>query len=449
MKRLFLLCALAASLRAETTLTPEQLAQDFAILKRAYTELHPGLLRYNDQDSLARHFSTLEQDLQKPLTRREAYVAFSRFLGRIRCGHTYANFYNQSDDVVGEVLNGADKLPFTLRWIDRRMFVTGSADPALMTGTEIRSINGVPVATILRELLPLVKGDGSNDGKRIYDLRVTGRGEFEPFDVYFPLLYPPVNGAYVVNEQSVQAISREERAARMRIPPLVVDELWEFRHVDDQTAILRIGTFVTRKLTRDWKAFLNESFAELRRRNTPLLILDIRGNEGGSDAIVDELLRHLATRDITPFPWREQLRYRTVPADLRPYLSTWDKSFYDRGDSVVEIGNGWFTWSKPQSEAAVIPASPAAFHGRLLVRIDAGNSSATFRLASTLQRNGIGTLVGETTGGNRRGTNGGNMFFLKLPQSGIEMDIPLIGYFAPGDEPDAGLEPDVPMVRAH
>ncbi|HEX7808535.1 MAG TPA: S41 family peptidase [Thermoanaerobaculia bacterium] len=448
MKRLLLLCAIAMSLRAETVLTPAQLHEDFLVMKQAYTTLHPGLYRYNDEASLQRNFDALEAQLQKSLTRRQAYIAFSRFVATIRCGHTYANFFNQPDDVVAEVLNGADKVPFTFRIIGKRMFVTGSADERIKAGTEITTINGVAVNAILDDLVRIVKGDGSNDGKRLNDLQVTGRGEYEAFDVYFPLLYPPVNGAYDVNGITVTALTRADRATRMSLAPLLPDDQWEFRHVNDRTAVLRIGTFVTRRLKLDWKVFLRDAFADLRTRGTPELILDIRGNEGGADAIADELLRHLATKDITPYPWRELLRYRTVPAELRPHLSTWDKSFYDRGDTVVDAGNGFYTWAKPEADAEIIKASPDAYRGRVTVLIDAANSSATFRLASSLQLNGLATLVGEATGGNRRGTNGGNLFFLTLPNSKIELDIPLIGYFPLGDADDAGLEPDVVMHRA-
>lgn len=53
------------------------------------------------------------------------------------------------------------------------------------------------------------------------------------------------------------------------------------------------------------------------------------------------------------------------------------------------------------------------------------------------------TLVGQPTGGNRRGINGGAFFFLRLPHSKIEIDLPLIGFFPSGTRPDAGLLPDV------
>jgi hypothetical protein len=55
----------------------------------------------------------------------------------------------------------------------------------------------------------------------------------------------------------------------------------------------------------------------------------------------------------------------------------------------------------------------------------------------------LGTLVGQTTGGNRRGINGGAFFFLRLPNSTIELDLPLVGQFPLDPQPDAGIEPDI------
>jgi acetyl esterase/lipase len=73
------------------------------------------------------------------------------------------------------------------------------------------------------------------------------------------------------------------------------------------------------------------------------------------------------------------------------------------------------------------------------------NSSATFEFASAVQRHRLGTLVGQPTGGNQRGITGGAFFFMRLPHSGIEVDVPLIGQFPVTQTPlpDAGLTPDV------
>jgi hypothetical protein len=52
------------------------------------------------------------------------------------------------------------------------------------------------------------------------------------------------------------------------------------------------------------------------------------------------------------------------------------------------------------------------------------------------------TLIGSPSGGNRRGINGGAFFFLHLPNSKIEIDIPLVATLPSQPEPDAGLIPD-------
>ena len=91
----------------------------------------------------------------------------------------------------------------------------------------------------------------------------------------------------------------------------------------------------------------------------------------------------------------------------------------------------------------VKPIAPH-YTGRVWVLVGAMNSSATFEFAEAIARNRLGTLVGQITGGNQRGITGGAFFFMTLPNSGIEVDVPLIGQFPIGPlPPDAGLEPNV------
>jgi C-terminal processing protease CtpA/Prc len=89
-----------------------------------------------------------------------------------------------------------------------------------------------------------------------------------------------------------------------------------------------------------------------------------------------------------------------------------------------------------------MPKGPR-FKGQLIVLVSPTNSSATFQFASLVQSSKLGLLVGSPTGGNRRGINGGAFFFLRLPASGLEVDLPLIGTFPATPQPDAGVVPDV------
>ncbi len=79
------------------------------------------------------------------------------------------------------------------------------------------------------------------------------------------------------------------------------------------------------------------------------------------------------------------------------------------------------------------------FAGQVDVLVDASNSSATFEFAELVQSHGLGSSSARPTGGNLRGINGGAFFFLRLPGSRIEIDVPLIGQFPRTAMPDRGL----------
>lgn len=53
------------------------------------------------------------------------------------------------------------------------------------------------------------------------------------------------------------------------------------------------------------------------------------------------------------------------------------------------------------------------------------------------------TLIGEETGGSRRGLNAGQMFFLKLPKSQFVVDVPIYASYPLDKQPDRGVVPDV------
>jgi hypothetical protein len=195
---LALLCLLALATPTPATtparLSADALRADVAVLRRAYEALHPGLYRYNTKAEMDRRFARLEADLGREQTLAEAYLTVSVFLNTIRCGHTYANFFNQSDEVADALFKGTDRVPFHFRWIDRRMIVTRnlSSDARLKPGAEVLAIDGVRSGEILRRLMTVARADGSNDDKRLSYLGIYGDAEYEAFDVF------PVNGSRIV-----------------------------------------------------------------------------------------------------------------------------------------------------------------------------------------------------------------------------------------------------------
>lgn len=439
-------------------LTREQLQADFKIAQKALVTLHPGLERYNSRSETDKTFKHFETLFQKEWSHREVYWLYSKLLATIRCGHTYANFSNQNLLIKKLVFNQPDKLPFCFRILDKKVIVTHnlSDNEQFIKGTEITAINQIPVGEILDSLLTVVKADGYNDAKRLNDLELSGLGKFESFDVYFPLFFPPVNGQFKITAlqpadgntpfvESVPAISRDNRKKllleKYQLKESPLDEYWKFEILDAQTAYLRSGTFVTWQMKMDWQDFLKNSFAEIKARNIQNLILDIRGNEGGNDDVILELVKYLASKDLTFEKSQTLVRYTAVPDDLLPFLSSWDNDFKDLSGKTSPTGQGFFEL-KNKGNLTSLAAQKKSFKGKTIVLMNAANSSATFLLVKILKDNQLATLAGQTTGGSQRGLNGGQTAFLRLPNSGIELDIPLYGTFFEG-KPAKGIEPDI------
>jgi hypothetical protein len=463
------------------TLVGDAALDDVRLLRRIYTTLHPGLLRYNTHEQIERGFDELETTLEtksrsaRGLTLGTTYLELSRFLATIRCGHTYANFFNQRKELAAGLLdhNGERKrVPFAFRWIGERMIVTEnwSGDESLARGSEIASINGRSAAEILAGLMPIARADGGNDGKRRQILEVSGRDRWEAFDVFFPLVFPSGSEEMVLavkppgggdaREVRVRAMSRSERTEAIEKARKSAEtkpgveaiacpyDGWQYRTLDGNIAYLRMDGWALYNTEWKWAIYLNEVIDHAITTNAGDLIIDVRQNEGGLDC-GDTLLARFIEKDLTLTAVERRVRYVKVPEDLNKYLDTWDNSFRDWGVRATDMGDGTYRLDGGgQPVGKTIAAKGARYAGRVWVLVGATNSSATFQFARLVKERGLGTLVGGTTGGNLRGINGGSFFFVRLPGTGIEVDLPLVAQSparAPGEpEPmDAGLEPDV------
>ena len=88
------------------------------------------------------------------------------------------------------------------------------------------------------------------------------------------------------------------------------------------------------------------------------------------------------------------------------------------------------------------------FTGKTYIISDASNASNAFLFLNYAQRNRLGTLVGQPTGGSKQGIDGGNYFFLYLPNSKIEIDIPVYFQAPLAAAKDESVIPEIPVRRA-
>lgn len=282
-------------------------------------------------------------------------------------------------------------------------------------------------------------------------MAMLGTDRLETFDIFQGLIRPPKDGVFRVrfrnpggrtmNGEFAALTAGQRRATRHTLETNGTSEpFWTWAMIDG-VALLTMPNWAMFNSKWDWKPWLKDRLDSLAGAKG--LIIDLRDNEGGNDC-GDVILARLAAGDLNFSGYRELVRFRQTPKDLDPYLDTWDDSFRTIGSKAINVGNGFFELGKEQSN--IIPAVGPRLALPVAALVGPTCSSATFSFARRAQESGLVRLFGEPTGGNLRGINGGAYFFVRLPNSGLEFDVPIKGYFPATPQPDRGVLPDV-VVR--
>lgn len=248
----------------------------------------------------------------------------------------------------------------------------------------------------------------------------------------------------------VSTLTREKRFQilneRYEEFPKTRDDMWKFEVLSDHTAILTLNSFGLngwKAMTLDYKEFLADAFKEIRTRKTEHLIIDIRENNGGNDEMANELFSYL-TQDNFQFEREGRTRYVNFPEVLKPHIRTWgdDPWYYYLNPKNPESQNGYYIF-KENFSSQPSTTTKKIYKGKSYLLTSAANTSLAFYAAYRFKYQKIGKIIGRETGGNLNDINGGQIIFLTLPNSGIEIDFPVMGGFSTTNQPNTGVQPDI------
>jgi hypothetical protein len=442
-------------------LTTKQMKQDVDIVKATWESVHPGLYRYNSKAQIESYFQEMYELIKTPMEQRQFFILLSQLNIKIRCGHTFVSYYNNKKMIKNNLYSSV-YLPFLFRVIDNKFVITHnlSENSTIQVGDEIVSINGFKIKTIIDSLLTVSKSDGENGlNKQLDNIAIYPKSlninSHSLFDIFFPLFFkkdinePSYTFEILSGKKKIQitcqGLSKETRLNLFtekygKIPKN--EESWYLKPINKQTVVFRLGDFMTYNWKFDFNKYLDSVFVHINQAGYQNLIVDIRQNEGGADDARDAVLSYLTTRPIEGVVTKRLYRYTSIPDSLLSYLDTWDESFKKAKTDYILNQEGFYEHKNQKSVAKIIASNPNHFKGKIYLITDVTNSSATFTMADIFKRNKLGTIVGEKTGGSQQGINGGEIFFLYLPNSEMEMDVPLI-YQAPiTQRKDEGITPD-------
>ena len=445
--------------------TNKQLEEDVAILKETLQYIHPNVYGYIDSLSLQKEFNKLELELKNKPTLNNAYGAISKFSAKVKCSHTFTNPWNQGARMEFANFSQPDKIPFTFNRIGKRLFIDKNAsdNSQLEKGLEIVSMNGETTQNVLTQLAHYVTSDGNNYEKKLERLLVSGEEKFAMFDMFYPIEYGSQTEFRLelknlkTNEQIKTTVKATSKTNRTKIllenygnVSTDLKSMFDFKLLNETTAQLIIKSFAVQSNTFDWKGFLDDAFKTMNTKSISNLIIDIRMNEGGQGVVGKYIFERVIQQPTKINAMESSVRYLEIPKNIKKHISTWDKFPYSFKGKTASSKNGSYLLKEKYSiEEIQLKPKRNGFKGQVYLMTDASNSSATHILAMYAKGVSNITIVGQETGGNQLGTNGSFMFFLRLPNTKIEVDIPVIKQVVPlvKGNVDGGIKPDVVVEK--
>ncbi len=203
---------------------------------------------------------------------------------------------------------------------------------------------------------------------------------------------------------------------------------YSFRINDDNTvAIMDFNSFSNPDRMGQ---FADSMFTTLRNNNIKKLIIDVRNNSGGNSEVGDTLLKYISPR---PFAQMGKVLIR---------ISERTKQI----TGITEAPSGWYFFDEPDENRMIKPMS--AEQGRYDGQVYLLTSHYTFSSASsfswTFKQFGMGTIIGEETGG--MNVHFGDILRYTLPYSKLRCYISYKRFWLYGAD-EANIHGTLPDIK--
>jgi hypothetical protein len=435
----------------ERRLSVESLREDLEVLWDVLEEGHGGFERYTTAAELEKSFDAARDGLAGPLTEFDFYVRLLPLVAGIEDGHTQLGL---PPAAFGWLNAQPSFFPFGLRFLGDKAYLYRnlSEATAVADGSELLAIDGRPVADVVAALAALLPSDAGIRTARLRRLEypaVFGRllalrfGRRESFDVRF---LP--RGGTGPKEVSVPGITTGDvgRVLRERYPASVERRPTYELTFRGPIAVLTIRSFGDDpdKTRPRFPEFLTAAFRSIEEKKCPGLVIDLRGNGGGRDEYGKSLFAHFMDR---PFLYYWALETKKDRYDLFRYTNETAKDAQELSQPLKKNARGWFDVLGHPNSGLQQPEEPR-FTGRTAILIDGGSFSATGETTSAFHYYKKAVFFGEECGSGYYGNTSGFMVTATLPNSRLQIRVPLVLYTmaVDGYPRDRGIVPDVPVT---
>ena len=439
----------------------QQVSSDYDLFRNIIEDSHPGLYWYTPKDSMDQYFDIGRNMLQDSMTEIQFRTVLSYVAAKLRCGHTAVRPSKRVSQQKDSLRNQLFPLNFKI-WQDTAVITSNinRTDSVIKRGMLVTQIDGLPMRQIVDSLFEYLSGDGYNLTHKYQTL--SNRGTFN-------YLYPAVFGykkKYSINyidsfgKAQTNFVSiykpakdttdkkKEKQKKTPKKDRRKMQLLFNRSFLIDtslNTAFMGLHTFTKPGKLRP---FFRRSFKSLKKDGVNNLVIDLRGNGGGSVTNSNLLTKYISDR---PFKIADSLYTRRKHSAFAKYqqdrLSNWlFKVFMTRKRSDGNYHFGYY------ERKQFLPKKKNHFNGQVYV-LSGGNtfSASTLFIKSVKDQKNV-IVIGEETGGGAYGNNAWLIPDVTLPITKVRFRLPLFRLVIDKNEVKGmGVQPEVlslPTVEA-
>lgn len=436
--------------------SPEQLREDYDIMREIFEKFHPSLYWYTPKDSMDFFFDAYRTALSDSMTEQQfGFKIMAPLTTQVRCGHTSFSFSKSYTRFFKGI--PLPSFPLYMKVWGDTMIVTGNLnrkDSLLKRGMQITSVNGLTPSQLTSTMFRFMPKDGFSEN--INYIRLSSAFPYYHRNIFG--LSQKYNVGYIdslSNAKTIQVPFFNPRADSLKKPvrkttdqkkqkkPKRETRLRETRSLELDTvnnmAIMSLYSFDN---GYGLKKFYRRSFKKISKENIPNLVIDIRSNGGGKVDNYTHLARYLK---------KEPFKVADTAVSIRKNFGKYSR--YIQNSFINWTAFQLFTTKKSDQRYhfrywenhTFKPFKKHHYNGKAFVLIGGPTFSASSLFCNTVKGQENILLVGEETGGGEHGNSGLMIPHVTLPNTGIRVRLPLFRLVQYNHAPKTGrgVMPDI------
>ena len=416
-------------------LTAAQMQSDFDLMRQALEEAHPGLYRYSTKAEMDRGFDAQRAKLSGPMTKLQFEVVVAQTLASIRCGHTRMHW----DPEMEAAIRNSPAFPLRVVFEGTRLMVLLNQtvdDHTIPPGMELVSINGRPVADLVKQFWAVNYADGDIETAKRHDIAQDFAKDYwwlvEQPESFTVTATDRASGRTVVaklagvteaqRKANHNHVNDDMQAGLAKVRGESYETLSRRFLKDPDIAEIRIPSFTG----DDFPRWIEDTFRTLREKGTRTLIIDLRSNGGGEDNYGVMLVSYLTDK---PFHYVDHVTVKTITWSFQDH---WDAKRLD-AEQLAHVrkclrpnpDGGFFVSAELQDSLGEKQPGRLPFLGQVFILIDGATFSTAADFCAVTHHLKRAIFIGEETAGAYYGNNSGTEPTVTLPNSKARFGLPL------------------------